>query len=196
MKEIWHNLNISGYDILVSSSGRIKTVRHFYDGRWFNGHLLKTETNTGKERVAIRKRHYMVHILVAKAFPEICGKWFDGCQVHHKDQNPLNNRADNLVCLSADEHKQIHYALGKNQKEKNPFSGKHHTDKSKLILAKSHRKPVWQMDLDGNKLVYWFSVTDCERETGMDKAAINRVCLGKQHTSYGYRWCYASSSPA
>lgn len=32
----------------------------------------------------------------------------DGHQIHHKDGNPLNNRPDNLVCLSGSEHATLH----------------------------------------------------------------------------------------
>ena len=37
-----------------------------------------------------------VHKLVAKAFPEICGEWFEGCEIDHLDCNPHNNVATNL----------------------------------------------------------------------------------------------------
>ena len=50
----------------------------------------------------------LVHRLVAQSFPEICGKWFDGCHVHHKDFNPINNNANNLIILSKKEHIQLH----------------------------------------------------------------------------------------
>lgn len=49
-----------------------------------------------------------IHRLVAQTFPEICGKWFVGCEVHHKDGNSLNNRADNLVICSKEEHRKFH----------------------------------------------------------------------------------------
>lgn len=44
------------------------------------------------------------HILVAKAFPEICGKWFEGCEVDHKDCNRKNNNAYNLRCCTSKEN--------------------------------------------------------------------------------------------
>lgn len=134
----------------------------------------------------------MVHVLVAQAFPEICGEWFEGCHVHHKDQNPLNNKAENLLCLTPKEHIALHTELGYHSKEHNYWYGKKIPRNVIHKQIKKKRKPIIQMDLEGNELVCWFSVTDCERATGMHRAAINRVCLGKQHTSYGYKWCYAS----
>lgn len=32
----------------------------------------------------------------------------DGCEIHHKDENPANNNIENLECLSKKEHKQLH----------------------------------------------------------------------------------------
>ena len=55
------------------------------------------------------QKTFTTYFLVAKAFPEICGKWFEGCEIHHKDGNYLNNRADNLECLSKEEHHNIHW---------------------------------------------------------------------------------------
>lgn len=49
-----------------------------------------------------------IHTLVAKAFPEICGEWFEGCEVHHKDCNPLNNCAENLIVCTKEEHLLFH----------------------------------------------------------------------------------------
>lgn len=51
---------------------------------------------------------YYAHIEVAKAFPEICGVWFDGCEVHHKDGNALNNEASNLIVCTKEQHIEFH----------------------------------------------------------------------------------------
>lgn len=85
-----------------------------------------------------------IHILVAKAFPEICGEWFEGCHVHHKDHNPLNNRADNLQIMTAKDHIKLHREseITKKRKankgEKNGFFGKHHSEETKEKLSKLH----------------------------------------------------------
>jgi hypothetical protein len=42
-----------------------------------------------------RKNAY-VHVLVARAFPEVCGLEFDGAVVRHLDGNQSNPRASNL----------------------------------------------------------------------------------------------------
>ena len=65
-----------------------------------------------------RNKTFYAHIEVAKAFPEICGEWFDGCEVHHKDGNPLNNEASNLIVCTKAEHLAFHMDLKKRLAEK------------------------------------------------------------------------------
>ena len=56
-------------------------------------------------------------VYVAKTNPDICGKWFPGCEVHHIDGDRLNDTPENLVCLSKEAHRQIHKAdVRQNQK--------------------------------------------------------------------------------
>lgn len=45
---------------------------------------------------------------VARNNPEICGKWFDGCEVHHLDGNTLNDDPYNLIVLTSEIHHKIH----------------------------------------------------------------------------------------
>ena len=52
-----------------------------------------------------------IHRLVAQAFPEICGEWFEGCEVHHKDGNSLNNEATNLIVCTKEEHWEYHRVM-------------------------------------------------------------------------------------
>ena len=48
-------------------------------------------------------RYYRVSRLVAKAYPEICGEWFEGCEVDHINGIRDDNRAVNLkVCTHLD----------------------------------------------------------------------------------------------
>ena len=61
---------------------------------------------------------YYVHIEVAKAFPEICGKWFKGCEVHHKDGNSLNNEATNLIVCTKAQHLEYHRKMKRNNERK------------------------------------------------------------------------------
>lgn len=93
----------------ISNLGRCRRI--LLDG---NGKVVDEVVHAG----SLGKHGYRVYSiqnklapasrLVAQAFPEICGDWFDGCEVHHIDGNPLNNKATNLMVLSRERHKAIH----------------------------------------------------------------------------------------
>lgn len=130
MKEIWRNIN--GYDgyYKVSNFGRIKSYK-------FRNHILRPYPSRGYYRCILMKdgirNTTLIHLSVVKAFPEICGEWFEGCHVHHINGNSLDNRAENLKVVSKEEHFELH-------KEKNirigktSFLGKHHTEETKQLL--------------------------------------------------------------
>jgi hypothetical protein len=50
------------------------------------------------------------------------------------------------------------------------------------------RKEVDQLDLDGNFIKAWESITKVEKELKIYN--INAVCKGKQGTAGGYKWKY------
>lgn len=68
--------------------------------------------------ICVNGKKQFLHILVAKAFPEICGKWFEGCEVHHKNKNPLDNRASNLMVVTKEEHIRLHAPKPQRHKRK------------------------------------------------------------------------------
>lgn len=98
MKEIWkysHTTTVGckkSKDIkyYYSSEGRLKKV-------WYNGKIeISTPIKTGnKDRI---------YITIAKLFPEICGEWYEGCEVDHINTNRFDNRAINLRCVSSKEN--------------------------------------------------------------------------------------------
>lgn len=88
----------------------------------------------------------------------------EGYDVHHLDENPLNNALSNLVYLTRCEHTRVHmlgntYGKGNTLSdegkkrlsethlgEKNPFFGKHHTDEVKERIRKGaseYMKQYW-----------------------------------------------------
>lgn len=86
--------------------------------------LLAVRKNRGRYpfyriRTNNKRKDVYIHILVAKAFPEICGEWFEGCEVHHKDENPDNFNAFNLEVMSCAEHKREHSLSRRKKKENN-----------------------------------------------------------------------------
>ena len=47
-------------------------------------------------------------IYVAKNNPEICGEWFEGAECHHINYNSSDDRPNNIVVLTSEEHHKIH----------------------------------------------------------------------------------------
>lgn len=100
MQEIWrysHTTTVGckkSKEIMYyySSEGRLKKV-------WYNG---KIEITTPKKS----GHNERIYITIAKLFPEICGEYFDGCQIDHINTNRFDNRAVNLRCCTAKENMQ------------------------------------------------------------------------------------------
>lgn len=75
--------NSKAYGIFVNKKGYIQ-LRFFYRGTL---------------------RHRVLHKII---FRGVYGGPKTGMTIHHKDGNKLNNSAKNLICLSVNEHNQLH----------------------------------------------------------------------------------------
>lgn len=200
IKEEWRA--VVGYEGLyeVSNFGNVRSLDHYgyskghKSKRVFKGKILTCSLSRASFRVVFNDRtKHSVHRLVAFAFPEICGEWFEDCQVHHKDFDFSNNRADNLMVLTAEEHFKIHYESGKNQGKNNPNFNKPISEEHKKAVGAAHAKKVIQMSPNGDIIKVWPSTKECGRETGFCPSSIARAASGKKHylTAYGYLWKYA-----
>ena len=100
LNEIWKD--IKGYEGLyqVSNFGRVRSLNYNRTGiikilkqqKIYSGYLTVYLGNNGDNKGT----KYFVHRLVAFAFPEICGEYFEGATVNHKNEIPWDNRAENL----------------------------------------------------------------------------------------------------
>ena len=181
MNETWRE--IKGFNGLyeVSNLGNVRSLW----GRYKNKKYLK-KTLTGKSKyytVSLTKGEkqggypYLVHRLVAGEFPEICGEMFDGCEIHHKDFNCLNNRADNLVVMT----KQEHFAL-------------HGTEESFRVKGEKQRnrpdcsKQIFQYTLDMQYVDDYPSSMEASRKTGKNAGHIRRCARGEIPSFSGFIW--------
>ena len=175
--EIWKE--ISGFEgrYEVSNLGRVRSIPH------------KTPTKGGAFRVSpgrilIQKLtangRYQVHLsspvgsrwcsvsrLVAFAF---CEGYFDGAVVNHKDENKLNNRADNLEWCTQS------------------YNCKYGHRNDKMVSKRS--KAVLQFSPEGGKVRLFSSLNDAARSTGISVAHICDTCKGKRKQAGGYVWKY------
>lgn len=151
MEEIFRKLNVE-----VGNLGTIKK----------DGVVLPQISGDTYNFVIIDGANIRVHVLVADAFPEICGKLEKWGHVHHINRDQRDNRADNLITLSRGEHRRLH------------------------ALEDGVTKPVVAYDKDGMIFGEWESLKDAERATGAKQTHIGRCCRGERNTAGGLYWSY------
>lgn len=185
MNEIWKD--IPGFEGLyqISNMGRVKSLgRVFSNSRWKNRvckpRILKGISKHGYLYVVLcdhfhQKTSTQVHRLVASAFvPNNSNLPF----VNHIDENPGNNRADNLEWCNA---------------EYNANYGTRNRRIAKEAMNASHcSKPVGQYTLDGTLLCKFVSAAEAERQTGIYRGTICRVCKGKAKSAGNFYWKYTT----
>lgn len=74
-----------------------------------NGSILKSFKSNNYRQVLLfdtdgKRKTCGVHVVVAMKYLD----YFEGCVVHHKDGNTLNNTIENLEVLSSSEHSRKH----------------------------------------------------------------------------------------
>lgn len=187
MNEIWRTVHLKEYQGLyeVSDLGRVKSLDRWIeteDGRnvFYKGVILiPRKDKYGYLYVHFSKNGHRftikVHRLVAFAFPEICGEYFEGAQCNHLNEIKTDNRATNIRFCSAGEN--VNWGERNNKVSRKMYNGK---------LS----KPVLQYTLDGEFVAEYPSGMEAHRVTGCKQSGINNCCLGKLKTSYGYVWKY------
>ena len=181
MEEIWKD--IEGYDgaYEVSNLGRVKSVARMPNDAKGRRHpvgerLLRVRDRKGYDVVTLSKdgelKTFCVHRLVAQAFiPNP-----DRLQVvNHKDENPKNNRADNLEWCTVS------------------YNTSYGTGTARQASTRRERdnyptKAVVQRDFDGNFIAEFKSLSDASKATGIDKALISKSCKRINRTAGGYVW--------
>jgi len=152
---------VDGYEglYLVSDEGEVISLRHEppvmlkggLRGRSGLFYKFVTLTKDGEEK------KFSVHRLVASAFIENPNNL---PEINHKDENTLNNRADNLEWCSRQYN--IDYS------------------KSKRVEQYEH----------GEKIAEYRSIAEASRQTGIKRTSINNALTGWSETAGGYCWKY------
>lgn len=176
MEEIWRN--IEGFaPYQVSNLGQVRRKERLLKPRSHNKYNRVTLSANGK------RGYFFVHILVAKAFPEICGEWFEGAQVNHKNEIKTDNRAENIELCDA--FYNCNYG-GRNEK-----ISKWHIDNN------FGGRKVKQIAKDGTIIKEYKSISTAAKETGIPEATIGKCCRGyidkrgcRYKSAGGYIWKY------
>ena len=155
--------DVVGYEGLyaVTSCGRVWSYKNkkFLEPQCDkNGYLYVNLYKNGK------RKHICVHRLVAEAYiPNL-----DNLpQINHKDECKTNNCLQNLEWCDA----------------------KYNSNYGSRIdrISTSNKKPILQLDLDGNFVREWASATDVGKEV---QSNICHCLKGKLPKAYGYKWVY------
>lgn len=165
MEEIYRTI-VGFEDYEVSNQSNIRRV-----GK--DRILLKQSDSDGYNRISLINNEgksvtLRVARLVAKAFPEICGEWFDGCQINHKNEKKNDDRAENLETCTPKYN--VLYS-------KRPMAGR----------RSQESYPVGQMKND--TLYATYKSMRCAAEmTGISYPRIRKCAMGKGEEAGGYQW--------
>ena len=173
VKEEWRP--VDGYSGMyeVSNLGNVRSVtRVVGNGRLIKGQQIRQFERAGYLSARLSKNHhgkfYLVHRIVARAFVP---NPHNLPIINHKDENKLNNRADNLEWCTHSYNIQYGGCIEK--------------------IARSNGSSVVQILKNGER-VLWNSMKEAERRTGVRHQDISRACRGIRESAGGFIWKYAN----
>ena len=121
-------------------------------------------------------------------------KYQNGYDIHHIDENSMNNSIYNLQLIDSFTHNSIHkkghkYNVGRKTNCK-PMLGKHHTEETKKIMSDlKPKKKVLQYTLNGDFVKEWNSINEPKIE-GFSPGNISSCCRGRVKKHKGFIWKY------
>ena len=166
--EIWKN--VTGFEqYQVSNKGRVRSLKNG-NPRIMKGFM----NNKGYFVVDLSKNgirnHKYIHRLVALEFVD---GYFEGAIVNHKDENPKNNKQENLEWCTY----QYNINYSNNLKK----------------ARKANVKKVAKFDTDGKLIKKYESITEAARDNRVSGASISNCLLWKHKTSCGFLWKYQNN---
>lgn len=179
--EIWKDIpHHEGYQ--VSNYGRVRSFKNNRHGLCDTSHILKTDINSnGYERVYLGcDHHLLVHKLVANAF---ISNPHNYPIVRHKDDNRLNNHADNLKWGTQSDN--IQDAIEHGRFVNNIAIAKE-------AALRKQRKRVIAKSVDGLFTKEYPSMCDAAKDLSLNAGNISNVLHGRQKKTGGHYFEYAS----
>lgn len=175
---------VSNYaEVLNKKTGRLKKVQISKNGYKY---IVLYKDGEPKNRT--------IYSLVWEAFN---GPVPEGYEINHIDENPLNNRLDNLNLLT---HKQnMNWGTVKERISKTQ-TGKKVSEETKMKMSKSRigklvnndslSRRVAQYTLDDEFVKEYPSTQEAARQTGFSGGNIRGCCNGIRKTCSGFKWKY------
>lgn len=176
---IWKKIN--GYNGIywVSDEGEVRSI----DRARYKGQLLKSWADKDSYlRVGLyknKKRNWLgIHRLVAQAFIPNPNNY---PQINHIDENPKNNRVENLEWC--DPKYNVNYGNRNKRMIKNR-------------KGKTAPKPIIQFDLDGNFIKEWASGMEAFRALKIRPCCIFNCCRGLCKQAGNFIWEFKKKKAA
>lgn len=203
MEEIWKDIDgfdgFDGFDGLykVSTFGNIMS---FNLSRNKKPHILSNKKDGKYHDVILCKdgKHFKVgvHVLVARAFLPNPNNY--PC-VNHKDENPSNNRVDNLEWCT--QKYNCNYGT-RNERIRKTMTGVKHTEERRRNQSLAHigkrntsrMRRVLQFTINGKIIKEWSNMTDAANSIGKRVSRITEHCSYKKSPLCGFLWCYADDT--
>jgi len=183
MKEIWKD--IVGYEGLyqISNLGNVMSLN--YRKRGYSQILVPKKNNRGYLWVELKsngKRKCMtIHRLVANAFLDNSSAL---PLINHKDENPINNRVDNLEWC--DNSYNVLYSLKRHERKARALRN------GKIVRKPTkYKQKVIQLTKSGDFVRDWESIQAIHGELGYNNTSITECCKRIRKTAYGYKWRFA-----
>ena len=201
MEEVWKD--VVGYEGLyqVSNLGRVRSLDRKTKNRngliTKRGRILSPFIYGGYYCIGLSvlgcKHNKKIHRLVAESFLPNPNNY---PIINHKDENKLNNNADNLEWCTYSYN--TLYGSGI-ERRRNTYQK---TGIGKLAALKGNRTnlrnnainaphPVNQYSLDGQKIARYESAEEASRITGIKNYTIRKCCRGGKCRKQKYIWCFA-----
>ncbi len=162
----------------VSTDGQVRKIENNYYPKFCKDKdgYLSCSLNNGDGT----KTKYRVHRLIAMAFipnPE------NKAEVNHLNSIRDDNRVENLEWCTRQENEQHAY-----RDNRHPELRQKARENLLKYAVQAIKTPVCQMDLEGNEINVYESLTEAERQTGINHRNISLVCQGKRKTAGGFKW--------
>lgn len=202
--EIWKP--VKGYELfyLVSNFGRVKRlprIKYYTDGRkyFMDKNIVRQTAKYRLNKYTNETRcagigvlfsiegvstHLHTSCLVYEAF---IGKIPEKGIVQHKDDDPHNNRVENLYLYTRSQLTHKLHEQGRSNLLSSCLGVKHSTERISRHIA-SRIKEVSQYDLQGNKIATYKSLKEAEENTGISRNTISQAISGTIYRAGGFVW--------